>query len=93
MGVPVVSLWGKTHASRMGKSILTAAGLGEFACSDEEAFVAKCVATARDLPSLAVLRAGLRERVRASPLMDAMRFTRNLEDLYRQMWRDWCMRK
>ena len=90
MGVPVISLCGETHASRMGRSILTTAGLGEFVCSNEEAFVAKCVATAGDLHSLAALRGKLRERTRSSRLMDAARFTRNLEEVYRQMWRNWC---
>jgi len=28
--------------------------------------------------------------MRASPLMDEERFTRDLEHAYRQMWRKWC---
>jgi predicted O-linked N-acetylglucosamine transferase (SPINDLY family) len=25
-----------------------------------------------------------------SPLMDAPQFARNIEAIYRRMWRDWC---
>jgi protein O-GlcNAc transferase len=45
---------------------------------------------AGDLASLATLRTGLRARLRASLLMDAVGHTRRLEGLYRQMWREWC---
>ncbi len=93
MGVPVVSLRGATHASRMGDSILGAAGMGDCVTRSDEEFVAKCVALAGDLAALASLRSDLRQRLRASPLMDAAGFTRNLEALYREMWRDWCVRK
>lgn len=80
MGVPVVSLAGRTHASRMGLSILTAAGLAELAVADEEGFVARCAALAGDRERLRELRSGMRERLRASPLMDEAAHTRALED-------------
>jgi len=44
-------------------------------------------ALARDVAGLAALRAGLRERVRSSPLFDARRFAANLESALWQMWR------
>jgi len=37
--------------------------------------------------ALAELRAGLRNRLERSILMDGAGFTRQLEELYRQMWR------
>ena len=45
---------------------------------------------ANDLPRLAELRATMRERMQASPLMDAPRFARSIEDAYRTMWQNWC---
>jgi predicted O-linked N-acetylglucosamine transferase (SPINDLY family) len=45
---------------------------------------------ARDPQRLGGIRAGLRERMRSSPLLDAARFTRNLESAYRDIWRRWC---
>ncbi|MGE5652204.1 MAG: hypothetical protein ACM34A_18585, partial [Bacillota bacterium] len=53
-------------------------------------YVAIASALARDLPRLRELRAGLRDRVQASPLMDAPRFARLFEQALRSMWRIWC---
>ena len=47
------------------------------------------VELATDLPRLADLRATLRARLLASPLMDAPRFARNVEAAYRSMWEAW----
>ena len=90
MGVPVVSLAGETHASRMGRSILHAAGLDELVAQSQDRFADIAVGLARDRGRLAMMRAGLRERIRQSPLMDATAFTRDLESAYRTMWRSWC---
>jgi predicted O-linked N-acetylglucosamine transferase (SPINDLY family) len=93
MGVPVVSLAGETHASRMGHSILHAVGLDELVARTQDRFAEVAIGLARDPGRLSEMRAGLRERMRASPLMDAARFTRNLESAYRRMWRTWCDRQ
>jgi predicted O-linked N-acetylglucosamine transferase (SPINDLY family) len=90
MGVPVVSLSGATHASRMGRSILKAAGLGEWVAETAQGYVAHAVRLAGERTQLAELRSTLRGRLRASALMDERGFTRNLEHAYRQMWRQWC---
>ncbi|MEQ1862030.1 MAG: tetratricopeptide repeat protein [Chthoniobacteraceae bacterium] len=90
MGVPVVSLAGPTPISRGGLSILKNAGLPELAARNEEDYVRIAVDLSRDLPRLAALRAGLRAKMSASPLMDAPRFARGIENAYREMWRHWC---
>jgi protein O-GlcNAc transferase len=90
MGVPVVSLAGATHVARVGASILTHAGLAELVAESPEQYVEIALALARDRERLAGLRAGLRERLRASALLDAAGFARQLEDAYRGMWRAWC---
>jgi protein O-GlcNAc transferase len=41
-------------------------------------------------PRLDARRAGLRERMRASPLCDLPRFVSGLESLYRGAWKEWC---
>jgi protein O-GlcNAc transferase len=90
MGVPVVTLCGERHASRVGASLLTRVGLEALIVGEVDGYVAAAVRLAGDLDHLAALRAGLRERMAASPLTDAARFARDMEDAYREMWRRYC---
>ena len=90
MGVPVVTLAGKMHASRVGASLLHAVGLDRFVAATPEAYVDIATKLSSDTAGLAQLRTELRSRMQGSPLMDAERFTRELEDAYRAMWRSWC---
>lgn len=90
MGVPVVSKTGSTPVSRAGYSILTNVGLPELVASSDQAFIEKAVALATDLPRLRALRAGLRERMERSPLMDGARFARGIEQAYRTAWSEYC---
>ena len=84
MGVPVVSLTGATHASRMGLSILSAAGCGNWAAGDAKGYVAAAAALAADADSLAATRAGLRASVASSALMAETAYVRALEALLLQ---------
>ena len=90
MGVPVVTCVGKTVVGRAGLSQLTNLGLTELAGSNTRQFVEIAQRLAADVPRLGELRAGLRERMRRSPLMDVPRFTRSIESAYRDIWRRWC---
>jgi predicted O-linked N-acetylglucosamine transferase (SPINDLY family) len=87
MGVPVVTRVGATVAGRAGLSQLANLGLTELAAQTDDEFVAIAVSLANDLPRLAGLRAGLRERMEQSPLMDGERFARGVEASYEGMWR------
>jgi predicted O-linked N-acetylglucosamine transferase (SPINDLY family) len=91
MGVPLVTLSGERFASRAGTSLLTAAGLPQCIARDEFEYLAIAAGVAADLPQLAQMRATLREQLRRSPLMDSARFARNLDAVYRQLWRQWCL--
>ncbi len=90
MGVPVISLAGDRSTARLSLSFLMTAGLGALATTDPSAFVHRARELAGNLPRLAEIRGKLRQRVAVSPLCDATYFTRNVEDLYRAMWRRWC---
>jgi len=89
MGVPVVSLVGKTAVGRGGLSILSNIGLPELAAKTPDEYVQIAVNLANDLPRLKELRSTMRQRMEASPLLDAPRFARNVEAAYRQMWQKW----
>jgi len=90
MGVPTVTLVGETVVGRAGFSQLCNLGLKELAAETPEQYVALAARLAADLPRLQELRATLRRRMLRSPLMDANRFARHMEQAYRQMWRRWC---
>jgi len=87
MGVPAVTLAGDRHSSRMVASVLTNLGLPELIAHSPDEYVKIASELAANLPRLAELRSTLRERMRASPLMDASRFARNVEQAYREMLR------
>jgi predicted O-linked N-acetylglucosamine transferase (SPINDLY family) len=89
MGVPVVTLAGRTHVSRMGVRFLSSVGLDELITQAPEAYVQLATRLAGDLPRLTALRRGLRERMSRSPLMDAMQLTLHLEETYQAMWDQW----
>ncbi|MBI1189423.1 MAG: tetratricopeptide repeat protein [Tepidisphaera sp.] len=74
MGVPVVTLAGGVHASRVGVSLLQAVGLQELVAKREEEYVEIAAGLVMDAERLAGLRGGLRERVRASVLCDGAGF-------------------
>ena len=90
MGVPVVTLVGKTVVGRAGASQLTNLRLAELIARTADEYVAIASALARDVERLAALRQTLRGRMQSSPLMDAPRFARGVEAAYRDMWRRWC---
>jgi len=89
MGAPVVSLAGETPVSRAGLSLLSNLGMPELVASSESEYVNIAERLAGDLPGLARLRESLRDRMKSSVLMDAPRFTRQVEQAYRQMWQAW----
>ncbi|KAF0219379.1 MAG: hypothetical protein FD174_2078 [Geobacteraceae bacterium] len=90
MGVPVITLRGKTHVSRVGVSLLSTAGCGELIAETPEEYLETAVRLAHDREGLRTLREGLRGRLTRSPLTDAEGFTRSLEGAYRYVWQIWC---
>ena len=89
MGVPVISLAGRTAVSRGGLSILSHIGLPELVASTVAQYVQIAIALAGDVARLTELRAGLRQRMQCSVLMDAPGFALNFEAALREMWRSW----
>jgi protein O-GlcNAc transferase len=90
MGVPVVTLSGPSSLQRAGTCIALNLGLPELVANSEGGFVETAVALARDLDRLGKLRAELRSRLETSPLGNAPRFARHIEDAYRTAWRRYC---
>jgi tetratricopeptide (TPR) repeat protein len=85
MGVPVVSLAGPVHASRVGASLLSRAGHPEWVATSPEGYVAAAVALAADLGRLVWLRSELRWKLSSGALGDVTGLARALEAAYRGM--------
>ncbi|MCP5366075.1 MAG: tetratricopeptide repeat protein [Hyphomicrobiales bacterium] len=87
MGVPVVTFAGERYCGRHAASHLRAAGLDELVAADAAGYVDLAVALASDRDRLADLRATLRGRVDASPLVDAPAFAARFAHALRGMWK------
>jgi predicted O-linked N-acetylglucosamine transferase (SPINDLY family) len=90
MGVPSLTCVGTTPASRLSAANLGQLGLADFIAANPQEFVAKGVRWASDLPALAAVRAGLRDRWRAAPARNARFFAAGMELALRHMWQRWC---
>jgi protein O-GlcNAc transferase len=93
MGVPVITLAGPVHMSRVGASILHCTDLDELVAHDDTQYVNIAIELARDEARRRTLRAELRTRLAASPLLDHAGFIGRLEAQYRHAWRAWCERQ
>jgi predicted O-linked N-acetylglucosamine transferase (SPINDLY family) len=86
MGVPVVTLAGARHASRVGASLLQQVGLGELIAADAAGYVAVARRLAAAPQALAELRRTLRDRMQNSPLCRPDAFARDMENAYDIIW-------
>ena len=93
MGVPVVSLTGDRHASRVGLSLLTAVGHADWAVETTEAYIEKALALATDQESLTRLRTSLRQNVTSSDLCNNSAQATRFANALRSAWQDWCADK
>jgi predicted O-linked N-acetylglucosamine transferase (SPINDLY family) len=89
MGLPVVTLAGPSHKSRVGVSLLHQVGLPSLIAQGQgwTSYVRLAIALAEDLPRLRALRATLRRHLLASPLCDARSLARSIEDAFLSMAR------
>ncbi len=90
MGVPVVSLVGNTHVSRVGGSILSTLGLDSLSAETKEQYVQIAVQLAENRETLAEIREGLRARMSGSHLCNRQEFTSSIEAAYADIWQTWC---
>lgn len=86
MGVPVLTVAGNSYVSRQGVMQMTQVGLPEFVADSPAALVALGKSWMGKRDELAAIRAGLRDRLLASPLCDPVRYVRNLEAALRAKW-------
>ena len=90
MGVPVISLSGNTHASRVSHSILHRLNLGGLACGNVREFANKAKELSDNAELRQTLRNSLRDTMRNSSLMNEQQFTQEFTTALRQQWHQWC---
>jgi predicted O-linked N-acetylglucosamine transferase (SPINDLY family) len=90
MNVPVLVLAGNMHISRVGASLMSNVGLPQLVAQNEDQFVELAAKYASDVSALIDIRRGLRDRFKASPLMDGPAFARDFADALRTAWKEWC---
>ncbi|HTY65389.1 MAG TPA: tetratricopeptide repeat protein [Alphaproteobacteria bacterium] len=89
MGVPVVTLMGGTMMSRWSGSMMKALRLDGLAADTPDAYVGLATALAADRDRLAELRAGLRDRIMHSPIVNGPLRARQIERIYQAVWARW----
>ena len=88
MGVPVLTLSGRSFASRVCGSLARAAGIPEFVCVSAEEFVDRAVELGNNRTLLQPVRERLRSGRDSCALFDMPRLVQHLEGLYCQMWNE-----
>jgi len=77
----------RTHAARVGVSLLSRLGRSEWIASSESDFAARAAALAADAEQLSALRKELPRSLEESPLFDPAAIAHELEALYQQLVR------
>ena len=90
MGVPLITLAGQSHVSRVGVSLLSSIGLTDFIASSFEEYVEKARQLAEDPGRLEKLRQMLRQKMTTSALTDGRKMAASIEVVYRNIWQKWC---
>ncbi|SFT57994.1 Predicted O-linked N-acetylglucosamine transferase, SPINDLY family [Selenomonas sp. GACV-9] len=90
MGVPVVSIRGRSHGARFGASILTNAGVKELVVENDINYVRRAVQLGNAPELIGAYHSGLRANLLKSPLMDRKNYMKELETGYCQIWKNFC---
>lgn len=85
MGTPLIALRGATSVARSSASILSTLGATEWIADTPEEWVERTVAVASAPREVAGKRQALRAKMQTSKLMDAVSFTRDLEEAFERM--------
>lgn len=86
VGLPVVTLAGRSFAGRVAASLLTAAGLPELITTSLDEYETLALSLATTPARLARLRQKLERERLTAPLFDTPAFARHLEAAYGKMW-------
>src|SRR5262249_13145728 len=89
VGVPVITLAGDLPVGRAGVTLMSNLGMPELIAQSRDEYVQIAARLAGDAAGLAKRRASLRNRMKASPILDCARFTRDFESTLRKVWSEY----
>ena len=85
MGIPVLTLKGKSFASRVSASILNQVNMNELVTHSIEEFEEKAITLGNDKNKLREIKETLKKNIPNSKLFDSFTFTKDLEKIYKQL--------
>jgi predicted O-linked N-acetylglucosamine transferase (SPINDLY family) len=93
MGTTILTLPGRSFASRVCSSLVRAAGIGELICATPDEYVRRAIEYGQDGKKLTPLKQRLIEGRNSCLLFDTPKLVQSLENLYRGMWNDFLRGK
>ena len=90
MGVPVITLTGRSYVSRMSTAVLHGAGLPEWCVASPQAYLDLAIAQAGELSRLRQSRHHWRRQVQTNPLGDAADLMQHLEGAFSALYQQRC---
>ena len=88
MGVPVVTLSGRSFASRVCGSLATAAGIGDLVCYTPQDYMGKAIALGLNPIMVGHYKEFLAFNRTSCTLFETEKLVRHLEGLYAEMWEE-----
>ena len=90
MGVPILTVPGRSFASRVCASLVHAAGMDELICQTPEAYVARAVELGLNSGLVNAYKEKIARNRDSCVLFNSPLLVSSLEDLYRKMWQDYA---
>jgi len=89
-GLPVLTCLGSTFPGRVAASLLEAVGLQELVTTSVDEYERRALELVKDPTRLSNIRATLIRNRLEHPLFDTVRFSRNIEQAYIDVWKRTC---
>jgi protein O-GlcNAc transferase len=93
MGVPTVTLLGKTHAGRVSASLLQTVGLAEWVAHTESEYIGLATSAFEQGKRLGNGRSAMRNQLESSELCDEPAYTKRIGEAFETIWSTWCASK
>ena len=85
MGIPIVTLIGKSFASRVSASILNQVNMSQLVVNNIEDFEKVAIELATKKDRLKDIKNEIKKNIQDSKLFDSLKFTKNLEKIYQDL--------